>query len=314
MVSVDIYLNETTRHADVILPGCRRWRTATTTSRSRSSRAATTRATAPPVFAPPRRPPAGVAEPAAAGRDRRRAAARGADVLALDDELVAADVRKRRRRARGRGAGRPLAGLRGPERLLDLALRGGPYGDGFGLKPDGLTLARVRAAPGGIDLGPLAAARARSCCARPAARSSSRRRCCSPTCRAPRPTSHAPAAALVVIGRRDVRINNSWMHNLPTLAKGPERCTAARPPGRRRAARPGRRRHARAAARRAPATSTSTVELSDEHDARRGQPAARLGPRPARHAAGASRPSGRARTSTRCSTRRCAIRCRAMRC
>ena len=35
----------------------------------------------------------------------------------------------------------------------------------------------------------------------------------------------APAPALQVIGRRDVRSNNSWMHNLPMLAKGPERCT-----------------------------------------------------------------------------------------
>jgi anaerobic selenocysteine-containing dehydrogenase len=35
-----------------------------------------------------------------------------------------------------------------------------------------------------------------------------------------------PAPALVIIGRRDVRSNNSWMHNLPTLAKGPFRCTA----------------------------------------------------------------------------------------
>jgi anaerobic selenocysteine-containing dehydrogenase len=32
-------------------------------------------------------------------------------------------------------------------------------------------------------------------------------------------------ADMVIIGRRDVRSNNSWMHNLPTLAKGPERCT-----------------------------------------------------------------------------------------
>jgi anaerobic selenocysteine-containing dehydrogenase len=31
---------------------------------------------------------------------------------------------------------------------------------------------------------------------------------------------------LVIIGRRDLRSNNSWMHNLPTLAKGPFRCTA----------------------------------------------------------------------------------------
>lgn len=36
----------------------------------------------------------------------------------------------------------------------------------------------------------------------------------------------APAPDLVVIGRRDLRSNNSWMHNLPVLAKGPRRCTA----------------------------------------------------------------------------------------
>jgi anaerobic selenocysteine-containing dehydrogenase len=34
------------------------------------------------------------------------------------------------------------------------------------------------------------------------------------------------APDLVIIGRRDVRTNNSWMHNLPVLAKGPFRCTA----------------------------------------------------------------------------------------
>jgi anaerobic selenocysteine-containing dehydrogenase len=35
-----------------------------------------------------------------------------------------------------------------------------------------------------------------------------------------------PAPEMVIIGRRDVRSNNSWMHNLPILAKGPFRCTA----------------------------------------------------------------------------------------
>jgi anaerobic selenocysteine-containing dehydrogenase len=35
-----------------------------------------------------------------------------------------------------------------------------------------------------------------------------------------------PAPDYVIIGRRDVRSNNSWMHNLPLLAKGPMRCTA----------------------------------------------------------------------------------------
>ncbi|TXT36407.1 MAG: molybdopterin oxidoreductase [Comamonadaceae bacterium] len=36
----------------------------------------------------------------------------------------------------------------------------------------------------------------------------------------------SPVPELVIIGRRDLRSNNSWMHNLPTLAKGPYRCTA----------------------------------------------------------------------------------------
>src|SRR5207237_10770075 len=48
-----------------------------------------------------------------------------------------------------------LAPRRGPERLLDLMLRTGPYGDGFGARPEGLTLARLEASPHGVDLGPL---------------------------------------------------------------------------------------------------------------------------------------------------------------
>lgn len=35
----------------------------------------------------------------------------------------------------------------------------------------------------------------------------------------------APVGGLVLIGRRDLRSNNSWMHNAPRLAKGPNRCT-----------------------------------------------------------------------------------------
>ncbi|MGH8863664.1 MAG: molybdopterin dinucleotide binding domain-containing protein, partial [Burkholderiales bacterium] len=35
-----------------------------------------------------------------------------------------------------------------------------------------------------------------------------------------------PVPGMVIVGRRDVRSNNSWMHNLPILAKGPFRCTA----------------------------------------------------------------------------------------
>src|SRR6185369_14694784 len=48
-----------------------------------------------------------------------------------------------------------LAPRHGPERILDLMLRIGPYGDGFGADPDGLSLAKLEANPHGIDLGPL---------------------------------------------------------------------------------------------------------------------------------------------------------------
>ena len=43
----------------------------------------------------------------------------------------------------------------GPERILDIRLRTGPYGDGFGANPDGLSLAKLIENPHGIDLGPL---------------------------------------------------------------------------------------------------------------------------------------------------------------
>jgi anaerobic selenocysteine-containing dehydrogenase len=35
----------------------------------------------------------------------------------------------------------------------------------------------------------------------------------------------APVAGLVLIGRRQLRSNNSWMHNAPRLMRGPDRCT-----------------------------------------------------------------------------------------
>jgi anaerobic selenocysteine-containing dehydrogenase len=48
-----------------------------------------------------------------------------------------------------------LDGAHGPERIVDMLMRMGPYGDGFGRRAAGLSLDRVRQAPHGIDLGPL---------------------------------------------------------------------------------------------------------------------------------------------------------------
>jgi anaerobic selenocysteine-containing dehydrogenase len=149
-----------------------------------------------------------------------------ASAAQLDDEYFSEDVR-RQFGARADAVLAATAGLRGPDRLLELALRSGPYGDGFGQAPEGLTLARVQAATarGGIDLGPLAPRvpellRTPSGCIElaPGPLLADLQRCRADLARAPAP--------LVVIGRRDVRSNNSWMHNLPVLAKGPMRCTA----------------------------------------------------------------------------------------
>jgi len=222
MVSLDIYLNETTRHADVILPGVSpledshydiafpqfSWR-----NQARYSAA---------VF-----PPADGQPAEWQSLLRLIAIARGrgarADLQALDDELLAEDVR----RQAGDQADAVIAavsGWKGPERLLDLALRAGPYGDRFGQKPEGLNLAKLADAEAGIDLGELQprvpeVLRTASGCIELAPELL--------LADLPRAVADldAPPAPMQIIGRRDVRSNNSWMHNLPLLAKGPERCT-----------------------------------------------------------------------------------------
>jgi hypothetical protein len=144
------------------------------------------------------------------------ATGRGAniDVRALDDELTTADVQ----RVAGPQAELIMrtVGDVGPERLLDLALRGGPYG---------LTLARVKAAPGGIDLGALEPRIPEML------RTASGKIELAPSMllddlgRARADLDRA-VPDLVLVGRRQLRSNNSWMHNLPMLAKGPFRCVA----------------------------------------------------------------------------------------
>lgn len=223
MVSVDIYVNETTRHADVILPGRSPLEDSHYDVAFPQLSDRNHARWSGPVFAPaPEHLPewqtllklAAIAQ----GLGAR------ADPLALDDEQLAELVRKQA----GAHAGAVLQALgprQGPDRLLDLALRSGPYGDAFGLKPDGLTLDRVQAARGGIDLGPLQPRvpellRTTSGCielAPPLLLDDLARAA---------PLLDQPVAPLVLVGRRDVRSNNSWMHNLPTLAKGPLRCTA----------------------------------------------------------------------------------------
>lgn len=214
MVSLDIYVNETTRHADVILPGPSpleqshydvafpqfSWR-----NHARYS--------APVLPRPADMPP----EWQTLVRLAAIAEGRGAnvDAQALDDARFEAELR----RSAGDHADALLAATavwRGPERWLDLALRTGPYA---------LTLEQLAAAPGGIDLGPLAP-RVPEVLRTPSGRIELAPPLLVADLDRVRAELATPAPPLVVVGRRDVRSGNSWMHNLPVLAKGPERCTA----------------------------------------------------------------------------------------
>ena len=193
MVAVDPYLNETTRHAHVLLPP------APPLARAHYDLALN-------AFAV--RNVAKYAEPVVPRAPEER---HDWEILA---ELGGRALAPRPLR---RLAARAARALR-PDRLLDLLLRVGPHG---------LTLARLRAAPHGIDLGPLQPERI---AARIATRDGmidiapeqflgeGRRRLGAEA------DGHGEEG-LVLIGRRHARSNNSWMHNSPRLMKGPARCT-----------------------------------------------------------------------------------------
>ncbi|WP_109529529.1 MULTISPECIES: molybdopterin-dependent oxidoreductase [Nocardia] len=155
MVSVDCYLNETTRFADVILPPpplATRGHHDVTLSHFQVRNVAR--------YTPP------LLELADGELSewqillRLAAIARGVpdrSVADLDDEVAAVAVRRAAKLAgcEPERAAEAVRDRRGPARLLDLRLRSGPYGDRFGGIEGGLTLALLEANPNGIDYGPL---------------------------------------------------------------------------------------------------------------------------------------------------------------
>jgi hypothetical protein len=127
------------------------------------------------------------------------------------------------------------SGRRGPERLIDLMLRTGPFGDGFGLRDsvvvdDGqqrpaASLDTLLAHPHGVDYGALVP-RLPEVLRTP----SGMVELDHPVLLADldRLADHVgrfEARELVLVGRRDLRSNNSWMHNIEVLVKGKPRCT-----------------------------------------------------------------------------------------
>ena len=219
MVSIDIYINETTQHADVILPS-------------------------PSALAKPHfdfafyglsvrnivnySPPMHAADdPTEPGMDEHEIFARltliasglgaQADPEMMYSMMLATVAERGGLNAEEEQAAAERANYTGVEAILNLMLRSGPYQD--------LDLAALLAAPHGIDLGPLRprlpemlrTASARIEMAHPSITADLSRLLAY--------LETTPDERLLLVGRRHLRSNNSWMHNIGVLVKGKQRCT-----------------------------------------------------------------------------------------
>lgn len=229
MMSVDPYLNETTRHADVILPPPPPSQSPHFDFALNNLAVRNNVRYSPPVLPLADRP--GEAEIMSRIALILYGVGVDGDPSLVDDQVIATTLAKETADADSPVAGRQVDELTamlspgpGYERRLDMMLRLGPYGDAFGGNADGLTLERVKAAPHGIDLGPMQP-RLSQVLRTPSGRVEL----------APDPLI-ADTARLrdalardvdrfVLIGRRHLRSNNSWMHNVPALSGGSNRCT-----------------------------------------------------------------------------------------
>jgi anaerobic selenocysteine-containing dehydrogenase len=223
MVSVDIYVNETTRHADVILPA------PSPLQRSHYDLALLGFAVrnvanySPPALEPDPQVPQ---EWETLLRLGGIATGQGpnADVAAID-RFVAYEVARRQSTdpssgLHGRDPDELLAEMQprvGPERILDLQLRGGPYR---------VALAELEAAPHGIDFGALEPRMPEVLRTPTGLIELAPEALVGDVARLHAALAEPVNGAMTLVGRRELRSNNSWMHNLPTLVRGKERCTA----------------------------------------------------------------------------------------
>jgi anaerobic selenocysteine-containing dehydrogenase len=203
MVSIDPYLNETSRHAHLVLPPVSPLERDHYDVVFHLLSVRNTARYSPALFAP-----------AADSRE---------DWQILHG--LASRIESRRGRTFASSWITRAAGRLGPRGVLALLLRTGPHGRGLRPWGRGLTLDALEAAPHGIDLGPLTPVL-------PAPlRTTGRHIALAPpalVADVPRLRARLEAedaGGLLLIGRRDLRSNNSWMHNSVRLTKGRDRCT-----------------------------------------------------------------------------------------
>jgi anaerobic selenocysteine-containing dehydrogenase len=210
MVSIDFYLNETTRHARLILPPVSPLERDHFDLAFQLLSVRNTTRWSPAVFDPPKgsRNDAEILLGLASRLHRGRGLSGRAQGLAL-------------------GALAALGGERTSRLVLDLALRTGPHGSGARFWGEGITVKRLRASEHGIDLGPLAPCLPDRLPKRvdgsgPGIDIAPKEAVADLT-RLRASLDEAPPS-LVLIGRREARTVNSWSHNLPSLVSGRARC------------------------------------------------------------------------------------------
>jgi len=228
MVSVDFYLNASTRHAHVILPPTGPLSTAQYDFAFYNLSVRNIANYSPPVIPKPddEMDKWEILYRLAMIFSGQGATARAAQ---MDDWIIGMMVdglAKKDTPLLGRQAEilEAMKDLRGPDRMLDFMLRTGAYGDGFGLNHGGLSLSKLIEHPHGMDLGslePRIPGILRTASGRIEL--------------APRPMvqdvrrlveamDRPGPGSLVLVGRRHLRTNNSWMANIPSLVSGPPRC------------------------------------------------------------------------------------------
>lgn len=229
MVSVDIYLNETTRHADVILPPpspLEHSHYDLLFNRFAVREVANYSAPVLSATGPSESEILARLALIAGGRDLATPTA----VIdeAMLDELIAREIANPHSSIADCSPAEIRAAVDGDtpgDRILDFMLRTGPRGDGFGRDVAGLSLARLREAPHGVDFGPLASALPARIRTRSGRIELNSTVIDDELARVRRELSAPPAAdALLLVGRREFQSNNSWLHNLPSLIGEADRC------------------------------------------------------------------------------------------
>ncbi len=205
MASLDIYKNETTSHAHYLLPPTSSLEQSHYDLAFHVFAVRNTAKYSPPLFTPP-----------AGGK---------ADWEILLELGTRVSIARGGTEALMARATRAALQQLEPEGILDKLLRFGPYGAGVRgyLTGEGLSLAKLRDTPHGVDLGPL-----EPCL--PGRMPNERiqlapSRLAADLGRLQALLDEPQEDALVLIGRRQLRTNNSWLHNSARMLKGRDRCT-----------------------------------------------------------------------------------------